>query len=140
MGTNYYLKNSKPEIGEWSGIHIGKSSAGWCFALHVIPELNINSLEDWLFLFDIDKYQIENEYSDRISKEEMIENICNRSNDKPELPLYYKDWEEFLEQNHAEFGPSNLFRAKVDFGRLGRHGVCTSHGEGTFDLIIGEFS
>ena len=36
MGTNYYLNDR----------HIGKSSAGWYFALHIYPEENINSLDE----------------------------------------------------------------------------------------------
>lgn len=50
MGTNYYL-HTKPDC-ECCGrgfepLHIGKSSGGWCFSLHVMPEDNINTLDDW---------------------------------------------------------------------------------------------
>lgn len=50
MGTNYYLQEKPPcdKCGrEFERLHIGQSSAGWCFALHVIPELGINNLADW---------------------------------------------------------------------------------------------
>jgi len=50
MGTNYYLYPASPckACGRsYEAKHIGKSSAGWCFLLHVIPEEGINDLEDW---------------------------------------------------------------------------------------------
>ena len=42
MGTNYYFEDSS-EVCECCGrgaesLHIGKSSGGWCFSLHVMPE------------------------------------------------------------------------------------------------------
>jgi len=48
MGTNYYLvKNERPPCPccertyVQERLHIGKSSGGWCFALHVIPEMGM---------------------------------------------------------------------------------------------------
>jgi hypothetical protein len=40
----------------------------------------------------------------------------------------------FCAENHAIKGPFNLARARID----GRH--CVGHGDGTWDLILGEFS
>lgn len=50
MGTNYYWHH---DICGSCGrsddpIHIGKSSAGWCFALHVDEDIGIKSLDDWM--------------------------------------------------------------------------------------------
>lgn len=50
MGTNYYLHEAKPcpTCGHSNPPrHIGKSSAGWVFMLHVYPEEGINTYEDW---------------------------------------------------------------------------------------------
>jgi len=63
MGMNYYVEE-KPACEccgcKYEQIHIGKSSAGWCFSLHVIPEMGLNNLEDWVnFLKDkaiVDEY------------------------------------------------------------------------------------
>lgn len=63
-------------------LHIGKSSWGWAFSLCVYPKLNINTLEDWDKLFD--KFEIENECGETISKEDMLDTITNRRQ-------YYKD-------------------------------------------------
>ncbi len=50
MGTNYYL-HEKPDCEccgrPFEALHIGKSSSGWCFSLHVMPEDMINTLDDW---------------------------------------------------------------------------------------------
>lgn len=49
MGTNYYLQKNvcgccgRPE----KQIHIGKSSAGWAFALRVYPHDGIKDYDDW---------------------------------------------------------------------------------------------
>lgn len=71
MGTNYYLKPKPCECcGRTDeGLHIGKSSAGWCFSLHVIPEEGINGLDDWKSRFDEPGVQIVNEYGEVVSKD-----------------------------------------------------------------------
>jgi hypothetical protein len=84
MGTNYYLTKQNGEICPHCGransterLHIGKSSAGWCFSLHVYPEKEIHDLADWLPLFE--SCAIEDEYDKRVSPKEMIQAITNRS-------------------------------------------------------------
>lgn len=78
MGTNYYLhENICSHCGRGDEpLHIGKSSAGWCFALHVIPERGLNSLEDWEKKFE--KGTILNEYGNPTSPEEMLRIITER--------------------------------------------------------------
>jgi hypothetical protein len=86
MGTNYYLRTGKKitktcdcgfehELDE--ELHIGKSSWGWKFALHIIPERGINELEDWEELFKTGK--IFDEYGNEITEEQMMDCILNRS-------------------------------------------------------------
>jgi hypothetical protein len=136
MGTNYYFSKEAacPTCGHDRGdlLHIGKSSAGWCFSLHVIPDSGLNSLEDWEHLFP-DGY-IRDEYGQHISPAGMSDVIRNRGRArKPERPLGYESWDDFHRVNQSEPGPKGLLRH-----RLGTH--CVGHGEGTWDLIPGEFS
>jgi hypothetical protein len=68
MGTNYYLVEQEekcPHCGradEGKRLHIGKSSAGWVFALHVIPEEGLNCLLDWERKFQEPGWKILDEY------------------------------------------------------------------------------
>lgn len=137
MGTNYYWYE-KPNCDccgrGYEPIHIGKSSGGWCFALHIVPEMNINTLEDWRFAWvngwkSCDGSWIEDEYGKIIPPVEM------------DIIIRVRQWEpsqkinaKWYEENHAEPGPNGLARHKID-------GVyCVGHGEGTWDYIQGEFS
>lgn len=136
MGTNYYwYEKYCKECGRpFEPLHIGKSSGGWCFSLHVIPEEGINTLDDWKKKWSkIDSF-IKNEYDSIISTDEMIDIITNRSwqLSNSAKTVVNENW---LRSNHAEhYGPhSRLVRAKID----GVH--CIGHGPGTWDYIIGEF-
>ena len=147
MGCNYYWIEEDTKCPhcnrrdpEESRIHIGKSSAGWCFSLHVDPSMDINNLDDWLKLFAKPNSFIEDEYGDRVSIEEMIDKITKRSCDYPfnnerfvNRFSNYQDEEDFHRKNHSERGPNNLLRH-----RIGKY--CIGHGEGTWDLMVGIFS
>lgn len=121
------------EAKEAERLHIGKSSGGWCFALHVTD--TIRSLEDWKSKWA--EGVIVDEYGTEYTPEEMLQVITGRSRPEPvrvsPLDPYYKSVEDLLEKNHAELGPNNLLRHKI-----GLH--CCGHGAGTWDLIEGEFS
>jgi hypothetical protein len=140
MGTNYYsVKRGVEELdgdafwelrdGEGDSVlHIGKSSGGWCFSLHVIPECGINDLWDWFdLLLDPDRI-IVNEYREVISFSEMFRKITQRGR-----PDDNRWTERILQQNHAELGPNNLVRHQIGHG-------CVKHGAGTWDCITGRFS
>lgn len=139
MGTNYYLKKNCWNIcGRPSEeIHIGKSSFGWCFLLHVTNE--IKTLEDWISLFNERKYiifrkhKIFDEYGREISIKEMESIILDRKHAPWKENSHYKTPEEFYNANNAESGPNNLARCKLGGG-------CVGHGDGTYDLITGYFS
>ena len=130
MGTNYYwYKKSPCECcgRPYEPLHIGKSSGGWCFALHVMPEENINDLPDWEELWLVSGSKIENEYGEEILPNEMREIITNRyRTEAPPTDFNYK-------ANHAEPGPNNLARH-----RIGHY--CIKHGAGTWDCVTGEFA
>lgn len=151
MGTNYYLHMDVCDCcgrGD-KALHIGKSSGGWCFSLHVDPYNNINTLEDWVALWDerilggIDgklKYKniIKNEYDEPITPSEMLAIITERNyegrdwNTPPSCG--YASWEDFHYRNYSEQGPNGLIRHKIDEFH------CIGHGEGPWDFVIGEFS
>ena len=78
MGTNYYLhKNTCDHCGRSDErIHIGKSSGGWCFALHVGDDIGINSLENWKAEWKTGV--IKNEYDDVLDSVAMLEVIEDR--------------------------------------------------------------
>lgn len=138
MGTNYYIQRG---ICEHCGrgdqdLHIGKSSGGWVFALNTHPELGIESLDDWRREWS--RGTIINEYGDTLTAEEMERVIANRQPVRPRdwsaVPFGYHSMEDFLAHNHALPDPTGLLRHMVD----GRH--CIAHGDGTYDLMRGEFS
>lgn len=129
MGTNYYLTTKPPCecCGRpYDRMHIGKSSAGWCFSLHVDPENGINDLPDWVALWSQPGAYIQDEYGDVIPPEEMMSTITNRRWKAPPASA------RTLAENDAVRGPVGLMRHAI-----GRH--CVGHGEGTWDLIPGEF-
>lgn len=133
MGTNYYLTmDACPTCGRGEEIHIGKSSWGWCFLLHVKGaewESLPTDLDGWKALFMEPKNSIRDEYRKVISPKEMLEIITERGRDEKNT------WTEAAyRQNDAEPGPKNLVRCRID----GKH--CVGHGVGTWDLITGDFS
>lgn len=151
MGTNYYWhKNVCEHCGRPEAVvHIGKSSLGWCFSLHVYPYQNydspvpnedfvVESFEDWEKFFVEPNSAIIDEYGVILEPKEMIGIITNRYGSRDwekrgEPPFLCASWTQFFDQNHAIPGPNGLVRHKD-----GRH--CIGHGEGTWDLIVGDFS
>lgn len=75
MGTNYYL-HIEPT---WEPLHIGKSSGGWCFSLHVMPEDGVNTLDDWRALWNSPYAHICNEYGEKVTVERMERVITHRT-------------------------------------------------------------
>lgn len=145
MGTNhYFIREQAP--GEHERLHIGKSSAGWCYSLHVLPEEGLNSLSDWEQLFDSGAGRIEDEYGTPLEPDEMMEIITRRWWRNKEdwetrwwdysflgRPSPYSSEADFHEKNGSLRGPNGLLRH-----RIGRY--CVGHGGGTWDLIPGDFS
>lgn len=132
MGTNYYA-HCERVVGhgavvtvEEEVLHIGLSSGGWCFSLHVIPEKGLDSLTFWVSYIVKNGCTIKDEYGDTISASEMVSIIVDRQGrEGVDLHRYIN--------NDSEIGPNNLLRHKMD-GKW-----CVGHGEGTWDLIAGEF-
>ena len=144
MGTNYYSvkrgietlgpddfweRKDKSEMGESDDVlHIGKSSGGWCFSLHVIPERGIHDLYDWISIFiDPERVMID-EYMTPVSLLQIMSTITAR------LRLERCGWSaKDYESNYAEPGPNNLVRHTPGMG-------CVKQGAGTWDCITGSFS
>lgn len=128
MGTNYNLIKTCSHCKHQESRHIGKSSSGWVFALHVYPDEGIQDLADWALLWSGPNVEIRDEYNQVVSPEEMLQGIIERGSDEPPRPGF--DYS----SNYAEPGPNNLVRSKVDGSR------CVGHGSGTWDLFVGDFS
>jgi hypothetical protein len=131
MGTNYYLHTPKCEhCGRGDApVHIGRSSIGWCFALHIYPGQPSMpaSLDEWKIIFGRPGNVIRDEYGEIIDPTGMASLIEDRKAGDVQLsPAWLAD-------NDAVKGPRGLARSRID----GRH--CIAHGGGTWDLIVGDF-
>lgn len=134
MGTNYYMMKGehfpeykynhplngflKRDSGQAPAIHVGKSSGGWCFSLHVYPGQGIKTLADWKDFatrLTEDGWRVEDEYGFIIELDELWR-IIER--------VGMETWR--------------------DGNPLSRHNIdghtCIGHGDGLYDYIIGEFS
>jgi len=174
MGTNYYYNQSSScekcgSVLEQERRHIGKSSVGWCFSLHVYPEEGINTLDDWINHIHSNVGYINDEYGDLISFNQLISTITNRKASGYDLEFSEEAqaaWWEQREKNYRslkrEFSYKSQYLYKGypfttspddDYRNClipprGPHGLwrhdigdhCVGHGEGTYDYIIGDFS
>ncbi len=140
MGTNYYWYH-KPDcqccLRSFDSLHIGKSSSGWCFSLHIIPEEGINCLDDWRARFSIEGSHIKDEYGDAVSVSDMLSIITEREGRNDYWDRFacygYKSEADFHARNFSERGPNGLIRHRLN-------DRCISQGKGTWDCIVGEFS
>lgn len=142
MGTNYYwsehLQPACPACGHQPTVqelHIGKSSAGWVFALHVYPEQGIHDLDDWKERFQR-SCAIWDEYGTAVSISEMLKTITERKWTEPKWRKVLPAIEvmEFYRMNDCLDGPNGCLRAKL------RPNAVIKHGAGTWDCRVGEFS
>lgn len=144
MGTNYYLHEKVCPTcgrGEADPRHIGKSSSGWCFALHVIPAEGLNDLDDWVARWSLPDAAILDEYNRTVSTVEMFRIITERSHPPP--PVDGRTAQErdqrvrYLRENYAEEGPNGLLRHSLMRGDMRD---MKGRGAGTWDLLEGDFS
>lgn len=77
MSINYYwLEDGKSHCNSCEcheRVHIGKSSIGWKFLLHLYSDRPIESLEEWKILWELGR--IEDEYGRKVEVKEMLEII-----------------------------------------------------------------
>lgn len=141
MGTNYYFEQEKcPCCGHAKQrLHLGKMSAGWVFALQVLPEEGLNCLEDWEARIKASLDPIIDEYGREVNWMDLKRDIQQREwhtewdSEFRELPRGYKSEADLHRRNYSERVPKGLLRSKVD----GTH--CVGH-DGMVDLITGDFS
>jgi len=125
VSINYYahLDLGKPVVK----LHIGKSSAGWCFALHVTDE--ITSLDDWRKAWSCPWVTIVDEYGDTVTLTEMLTEITDRSWSGPR-----DRGSPWWDQNHALPGLLGLLRQT-------HNATLPPNPEtDTYDLCFGDFS
>ena len=125
MGTNYYARVNLG--GPYIKIHIGKSSAGWCFALHVTDE-GIDSLAAWRRVWVQAFVTIEDEYGTLIDADTMLEIIEDRAFQwaSQRDAAWYAD-------NYAVPGPNGLARQTYN-------ATMPPDLSDTYTLISGDFS
>jgi len=97
------------------------------------------NLGDWDKLFVEPGSIIKDEYGVTLTPKEMMDIITDRHGSHDwdncgDPPFLYSSWGEFWTSSHAMPGPNGLVRHIQD----GQH--CVGHGDGTWDLIIGDFS
>ena len=129
MGTNYYWHEKQPceTCGHAAEPkHIGKSSMGWHFTLHVYPEDGINTFEDWQKLYSSGG-TILDEYGDNVSPENMTDKISDRRRDDP-----IKDFD--FAGNDAQVGYNNMLQHRKSRFCIGHHPTIT------VDYCVGWFS
>ena len=114
MGTNYYLiKNACPHCGATEeAIHIGKSSAGWYFALNT----DVYSYEQWMEIFEIigsSFDRIQNDSGTAVTGNAMIANMHDRSIAKTNRPMRRGEDPRRIELNQdIEIGINHLCYVK----------------------------
>lgn len=129
MGTNYYAVKGEWQSGDeyetvkqhFSGrpamIHIGKSSGGWCFAIHVYPDILLYDFDGWKALGDkliASGWRIEDEYRNVITLDEL--------------------WRIVERADYKEDDAQRLRRHKL------AERFCIGNGTGYYDYIVGDFS
>lgn len=139
MGTNYYFVQNvcaHCQRGD-ERLHIGKSSFGWVFALHVRSDRDFDhrypeDLEGWRKRWAQPDSYIVNEYGDLVHPSNMEQTVSGRTGKVGEP----NPWSEHATRaNYAEWDEKvGLFRTVPD----GIH--CVANGKGTWDLHIGDFS
>jgi hypothetical protein len=138
MGTNYYwvgvvedtcLHCGHKEYKDEEKKHIGKSSTGWVFGLHIYPDDEINTLDDWVKVWYTQLGHIEDEYGDTIDRISMLSKIMCRTNTGTFVPS-----NEWYKQNQAAPGPNRLSY------RNGQGVIGHGENNGTWDYLVGDFS
>jgi len=155
MGLNFYLVYNEKidsicpccehKTTKDKELHLGKSSNGWTFALHVYPEQGIHTWGDVLYeaLQATGKGGwIKDEYGTEVEIDMFVDIVTERSSHytiehniaiATAYNIWYKDVADFLRKKEAVAGPNNLLRPKIGNG-------CIGHGDGTYDYLVGEFS
>lgn len=129
MSTNYYW-HEKPAPCHACGhdkskvLHIGKSSMGWVFMLHVDPEEGLNTLRDWQDRWTESGSKIISQYGTGIGIDQMNDIILDRENTCGVWSVKKQ------QENRAISGPNGLYRGFSN---------STPADNATYDFVSGEF-
>lgn len=142
MGINYYVKSPENPKCECCGHqepsedkHIGKSSYGWNFALHVYPEEGINDLDDWIPILKDSEIVDESDCS--ISFEQLMDTITKRKRTSEANPWNKND---NITKTYKELITNDIILTEKGLARMKLSSFCIKHGQGTWDCFIGSFS
>lgn len=128
MGVNYYVSN--PKTPDRFGMHIGKSSGGWCFSLRVYPEYSLTTFQHWLdFLAKLPEPCVMDGEGGFYTVAQFKRVVENRMWAHANSAFVRK----YLDSGEAVMGRNGLLSVPVD----GVH--CVGHGEGTWDYIAVDF-
>lgn len=104
MGTNYYLRyNICKCCGRFNQYHIGKDSGGWKFLFHI--DSAHKNIDDWLENMRSSRYEIYDEYDNRISYHDFIFMIRSKQKEKSRVIEYPKSFttDEKYDYSKGEF-------------------------------------
>lgn len=90
MGTNYYIRHKDETKNEIFGeVHLGKSSYGWYFNLHVYPDRGISNFTDWkdILLKMDDDLEIVDECGRSLEVGEFLDIVTNRSRENDDIGI-----------------------------------------------------
>lgn len=124
MGFNYYMN-----LPDGTRRHIGKSSRGWCFAMHVDDAIqDFNALCRALWHYG---ECVCDEEGDPVHRAVLLEDMLLRG------MTSVSRTQEYLRVNHAVMGPNGLLRSEISVSSR-----CVGHAAGglPIDYIEGEFS
>ena len=103
MGTNYYeIIDCCDKCGRGSEeLHIGKSSMGWPFAIHVIPHMGLNSWKNWYERLSKGGV-IKDEYGSVVSLQELDAIVIEtrKEKDRPHVLECYRDYPNFKKMDN----------------------------------------
>lgn len=137
MSTNYYATIDAAEpcahcghVPEPRRIHIGKSSAGWTFALHVEPDdpEHPSTWSEWLAFLARADVSIEDEYGLPCQLATFVDVVECRSSSRPSPAP------EWMERNGAVPGPRGLVRRHLSVYTIG-HGEDYYPNDGNGDWV-----
>lgn len=127
---NYYMIDSMTDKFRY---HIGKSSFGWTFSLHIKPPF-INGIKEIERFLSLQSVHVEDQNKNILTKDEMLSIIYNRIGEDKWWNEITQEW---LDQRDAIKDPRNLVRFKV--GDIDVHVKCIGYEDGPWDLIVGDF-
>ena len=138
MGTNYYCETGRmlevecdcgfrhmmPET-----LHIGKSSWGWKFTLHAIPEKGLECWMDWEEVLRSAR-RIFDEYGENVTFEEMRETVLHRARELGD------EEKARMEETAEKYGYILDRRSWLFGGEPGRR----QGDDGDYSMMTGEYS